>query len=192
VANIFDDKGRIAYILSFIVLGAFAAFLLGKCDLGAFIALERTSVETRKNRAVLERTSEYEEYIKRFDSQFTKESGTNWLIEALTDLAEKEGLTLTTIRPLETRPVSGYREARISADGNGPYPNLLRLISLVESYKRYIYIERLTVAGEDLDYIPGRSSIGRAPAQAQQSTTRSGARVARFALAIASFSPAYE
>ncbi len=191
IKKLLEDRIKLYYTISFFLLGTFAFFLLVKHDMGSFFTSGRSMRETRENMNTLQRTAAFRSYTYQFDQQFSEPSESGSLIEIVTDMAKKEGITLDVVKPLETNLVSGYRKVRVLAEASVPYTTLLSFLDSIEKHKKYIYIEHLDVAagGSELGSGVMRPPISRGLPQSQQFNMRPEARLAKFSLVIALITP---
>jgi hypothetical protein len=101
-------------------------------------------------------------------------------------LADKNEITLGSVKPLESHSVSGYRVIRVTAEGTADYPNMLSLLSGIEGYDKYICVETLNVSADEepVDF-PG-SFAGRGLMPPQMKPEQPKERKTKFTLTIAS------
>ena len=148
ILKIVNDKIKMTYIVSFSLLGIFAYFLLFKYDIGNFYRLNSVYQETNKNLQTLKRAAEYKSYTGQFNSRLAIEKGPNWLMEAIGAAATSEGVALELVRPIETRLVSGYKVIRVMAEGKATYADILHLLSRLEGYEKYLFVEEFSLLAE--------------------------------------------
>ncbi len=181
--KIFNDKVKFSYIISFSLAAIFAILLLVKHDIGNFFKLGRAMQDARTNLNVLADSVEYKDYVRKFDLQFVEPRSADWLMEVLTGLSDKEDITVGLVKPLEIRTVPGYKIIRVSANGSASYDNLLRLLKELESYKKYIYVEDLSINAAG----PEAGSMYTAPGgRINEPLPQAGAKIAKFTLTVAS------
>lgn len=148
--KILQDKIKLAYIVSFLVLIIFAFLLLVKGDMGKIYSSKGLNLEVSDNLDTLKTIAEYKEYINEFDSKFTVSGkSTNWLIETVTGIANAKSVPLRLVRPLENTAFSNYKTISVLMEGNAPYHNIANFISSLENNEKYIVIEKFELKAQD-------------------------------------------
>ena len=169
VKKILENKVKVTYIVSFLILGILAFILLFKIDMGKFHNTKRALKEVTENLDTLKIIVEDRTYISEFDSKFTvSRKNTNWLIETVSDIANAKSVPLRLVRPLESTAFSGYKTISVLMEGNAPYHNIAEFISSLENNDKYIVIENFELGATDVVPFwqaprPGRSRMPLRP-----------------------------
>lgn len=141
--DILNDRMKVAYAVTFIVLGLFAYFLLVRVDIGNLYRGERHLKELNDNLNMLRAFAVYKDYINEFDTKFAvHEKGIEWLMEIVSESAKKKSVLLELVKPLEGASLFGYKKASVLVEGEAPYHEMAYFISDLENNEKYIFIEK--------------------------------------------------
>lgn len=186
--DIRHDVVKMAYIISLPVLALFAYILIVKIDIGDIIRLRQTYEEAGENLRLSQKIAEYRTFVNEFNSVYTANKDTNWLIEVLNKLAAKESIVFDAIRPSPLTTIAEYRIIRVMLEGQAPYIDILKFINALENYEKCLFIEELQLFSKEerpdynrifpselTDVLPGMPGIapvyttpGPAPAPLQE------------------------
>lgn len=180
IKNILSDKMKVANIAAFSVLGIFAYLLLVQHDIGGFYKLNARNGEVSQNLAILKTIAQYKNYVSQFNSNFAMGKGTSSLVNVVTDMARKESVTLSLVRPMESASIAGYKKIGVIVEGRAPYYNMLRFVADLEASEKLIVIEGFSFVSEPL-------AAGSITAQGKEPSVSKDIRMAVFKLTASSF-----
>ncbi|MBL7157595.1 MAG: hypothetical protein ISS92_05505 [Candidatus Omnitrophica bacterium] len=147
--DLWKNKIKFAYAVSFFIIGFFAYMLLVRHDIGKFYTLRHALTETRKNLYIVKTIVEYKDYVDKFNRDFTINISENKLVDRVREIADKNSTKLEMVRPFESQFMSGYKNLRVIVQGEAPYRNLAYFIKELEGGEDYFIVEELKLTARE-------------------------------------------
>lgn len=145
IKTIFDDKAKFSSIIAYAAMALLAFLLIFKIDVGASVKLIRNLKDTHDSLTALENITEYKSYISQFESQFAESVSAGQFMDMLADIANREGISLGSLKPTGGRSILGLKEVSIATEGTTDYFTLLRLLNRIEYSNKYLYVTSIGI-----------------------------------------------
>lgn len=108
-------------------------------------------IERRKN-ILIGKIRAFGKHLKVYDKKIPEEGrGVSWLLSEVSDMAGKENIEVTSIKPGVPEDRGLYTKLYIVMDVTSTYNQFGMFISKVESCEKFLRVEQLTIKRRDMD-----------------------------------------
>ncbi|MFH1853981.1 MAG: type 4a pilus biogenesis protein PilO [Candidatus Omnitrophota bacterium] len=115
-------------------------------------ALRSEILDARDKTVLIGRINAFDKHLKAYEKRMPTEGrGVSWLLSEVLDMAAKEQIEVSSIKPGTPEDRDLYVKLYVVMDTISTYDQLGRFISRVESHKKFLRIEQITVKRCDID-----------------------------------------